>query len=216
MLLYNNPARTGINISANFVVRASKIENIVGIKDSSGDFTLTAEYIRRTDESFSVLAGRDTLIYGTLCYGGKGAIAATANVAPKVIVEIYEAFMAGDMKRSLAAQFRLAPLRLAFELGTFPVVIKEALNLIGIEAGAAIAPVGGIKPEAREELKKILKEMERYCKCLPLTLPTLHQRGEGWGEGGIWNWCLEFVWDCDLGIWNLNAHTLEMRHFKIY
>jgi len=160
VLLYNNPARTGINISANFVVRASKIENIVGIKDSSGDLTLTAEYIRRTDESFSVLAGRDTLIYGTLCYGGKGAIAATANVAPKVIVEIYEAFMAGDMKRSLAAQFRLAPLRLAFELGTFPVVIKEALNLLGIEAGAAIAPVGGIKPEAKEELKKILKEMK--------------------------------------------------------
>ena len=74
VLLYNNPGRTGINISANFVVRASKIENIVGIKDSSGDFTLTAEYIRRTDETFSVLAGRDTLIYGTLCYGGKGAL----------------------------------------------------------------------------------------------------------------------------------------------
>jgi 4-hydroxy-tetrahydrodipicolinate synthase len=117
VLLYNNPGRTGVNISANFVVRASKIENIVGIKDSSGDLTLTAEYIRRTDETFSVLAGRDTLIYGTLCYGGKGAIAATANVAPKLIVEIYEAFMAGDLKRSLEAQFRLAPLRLAFEQG---------------------------------------------------------------------------------------------------
>jgi len=160
ILLYNNPGRTGVNISANFVVRASKIENIVGIKDSSGDLTLTAEYIRRTDETFSVLAGRDTLIYGTLCYGGKGAIAATANVAPKIIVEIYEAFMAGDLKRSLEAQFRLAPLRLAFELGTFPVVIKEALNLIGIDAGVGIAPVEGIKPEAKEELKKILKDMD--------------------------------------------------------
>jgi 4-hydroxy-tetrahydrodipicolinate synthase len=160
ILLYNNPGRTGVNISANFVVRASKIENIIGIKDSSGDLTLTAEYIRRTDETFSVLAGRDTLIYGTLCYGGKGAIAATANVAPKIIVEIYEAFMAGDLKRSLEAQFRLAPLRLAFELGTFPVVIKEALNLIGIDAGVGIAPVEGIKPEAKEELKKILKDME--------------------------------------------------------
>jgi 4-hydroxy-tetrahydrodipicolinate synthase len=133
------------------------IENIVGIKDSSGDLTLTAEYIRRTDEKFSVLAGRDTLIYGTLCYGGKGAIAATANVAPKVIVEIYEAFQAGDLKRSLEAQFRLAPLRLAFDLGTFPVVIKEALNLIGIDAGIGIPPVGGIKPEAKEELKEILR-----------------------------------------------------------
>lgn len=160
VLLYNNPARTGVTISANFVVRVSKIENIVGIKDSSGDLTLTAEYIRRTDGAFSVLAGRDTLIYGTLCYGGKGAIAATANVAPKIIVEIYEAFVKGDMKRSLEAQFRLAPLRLAFDLGTFPVVIKEALNLMGIDAGAGISPVGRIKPEAKDELRKILKKME--------------------------------------------------------
>jgi len=159
VLLYNNPARTGVNISADFVVRASKVENIVGIKDSSGDLTLTVEYIRRTGGNFSVLAGRDTLIYGTLCYGGKGAIAATANVAPKLIVEIYNAFMAGDWKRSLSAQFKLAPLRLAFDLGTFPVVIKEALTLIGIDAGVGIPPVGGMKPEAREELKGILKGM---------------------------------------------------------
>jgi 4-hydroxy-tetrahydrodipicolinate synthase len=159
VLLYNNPARTGVNISAEFVARASKVENIVGIKDSSGDLTITSEYIRRTGEEFSVLAGRDTLIYGTLCYGGKGAIAATANVVPKVVVEIYEAFQKGDLKRSLEAQFRLAPLRLAFDLGTFPVVIKEALNLIGIDAGVGMPPVGGIKPEAKKELKEILKNM---------------------------------------------------------
>ena len=159
VLLYNNPPRTGVNISADFVVRASKVDNIVGIKDSSGDMSLMAEYIRRTDGKFSVLAGRDTLIYGVLCYGGKGGIAACANIAPKLIVEIYEAFMAGDMRRSLDAQFRLAPLRLAFDLGTFPVVIKEALTLIGIEAGPGIAPVGAMKPEARAELKNILKNM---------------------------------------------------------
>jgi 4-hydroxy-tetrahydrodipicolinate synthase len=159
VLLYNNPGRTGVNMSADFVVKASKVANIVGIKDSSGDLTLTAEYIRRTGETFSVLAGRDTLIYGTLCYGGKGAIAATANVAPKIIVEIYEAFVVGDMKRALSAQFRLAPLRLAFDLGTFPVVIKEALTLIGIEAGVGIPPVGGMKPQAKAELKEILGNM---------------------------------------------------------
>jgi 4-hydroxy-tetrahydrodipicolinate synthase len=159
VLLYNNPQRTGINLSAEFVARASKVENIVGIKDSSGDLTLTSEYIRRTDKNFSVLAGRDTLIYGTLCYGGRGAISATANVAPKVIVEIYDAFQAGDWKRSLKAQFRLAPLRLAFDLGTFPVVIKEALNLIGIDAGMGIPPVGGITPKAKADLRKILKDM---------------------------------------------------------
>ena len=160
VLLYNNPLRTGVNISPDFVVRASKVENIVGIKDSSGDMTLMAEYIRRTDGKFSVLAGRDTLIYGVLCYGGKGGIAACANIAPKLMVEIYEAFMAGDLKRSLEAQFRLAPLRLAFDLGTFPAVIKEALTLIGIEAGPGIAPVGGMKPEAKAELKGILQQMK--------------------------------------------------------
>jgi 4-hydroxy-tetrahydrodipicolinate synthase len=159
ILLYNNPQRTGVNISAEFVARASQVKNIVGIKDSSGDLTLTSEYIRRTGGAFSVLAGRDTLIYGTLCYGGKGAIAATANVAPKVIVEIYEAFQKGDLKSSLEAQFRLAPLRLAFDLGTFPVVIKEALNLIGIDAGVGVPPVGGITPKAKEELKEILRNM---------------------------------------------------------
>ena len=159
ILLYNNPGRTGVNMSVNFILRASKIDNIVGIKDSSGDMTLMAECIRRADKGFSVLSGRDTLIYGVLCYGGKGGIAATANVAPKIVAEIYDAFVAGDLKRSLEAQFRLAPLRLAFDLGTFPVVIKEALNLIGIDAGVGIAPVGGIKPEAKEELKKILEGM---------------------------------------------------------
>jgi len=159
VLLYNNPQRTGINISAGFVARASKINNIVGIKDSSGDLTLTSEYIRRTGGKLSVLAGRDTLIYGTLCYGGKGAIAATANVAPGMVVEIYEAFQAGDWKRSLEAQFLLAPLRLAFDLGTFPVVIKEALNLLGIDAGVGIPPVGGMPPKAKGELKEILKKM---------------------------------------------------------
>jgi len=160
ILLYNNPQRTGVNMTPDFIVRASRVENIVGIKDSSGDMTFMAECIRRTEGKFSVLAGRDTLIYGVLCYGGKGGIAACANIAPKLMVEIYEAFMAGDMKRSLEAQFRLAPLRLAFDLGTFPVVIKEALTLIGIDAGPGIAPVGGMKPEAKAELKGILQQMK--------------------------------------------------------
>jgi 4-hydroxy-tetrahydrodipicolinate synthase len=80
-------------------------------------------------------------------------------VAPKVVVEIYEAFQARDWKRSLEAQFRLAPLRLAFDLGTFPVVIKEALNLIGIDVGVGIPPVGRITPKAKQDLKGILMNL---------------------------------------------------------
>lgn len=159
VLLYSNPGRTGVNISAKLCQRLAKVDNIVGIKDSSGDMSLTGEYIRLTDEDFAVLAGRDTLILATLLYGGKGSITATANVCPSLVVEIYEAFVVGDYKRALEAQYRLAPLRIAFGLGTFPVVIKEALKMIGIDAGPAIRPVGPMADSKREELRKVLKEM---------------------------------------------------------
>jgi len=159
LLLYNNPGRTGVNISADLVVRLSKVDNIIGIKDSSGDMTLTAEYIRRTSDDFSVLAGRDTLIYGTLLYGGKGAIAATANVAPKLVVGIYQAYIRGDIEQAKKAQAELAPLRLAFSLGSFPVVIKDALELIGIEVGTTRPPVKSLNRDKQEMLRNTLQQM---------------------------------------------------------
>jgi 4-hydroxy-tetrahydrodipicolinate synthase len=161
VLLYNNPGRTGgLNLSAGLVARLAEHPNIVGIKDSGGDMSLTSEYTRRTDDSFAVLLGRDTLIYAGLLHGAKGAIAASANIVPALVVEIYQAFVEGHLAQALEAQRRLAPLRLAFGLGTFPIVVKEALNLIGINAGPARGPVGPMSPESREELKKILQELE--------------------------------------------------------
>jgi len=136
------------------------VPNIVGIKDSSGDFTLTAEYIRLTrDKDFHVLMGRDTLIHAALCHGGKGSIAACANVAPRLVADIYDKYMAGDIKGSLDAQFKLAPLRIAFNLGTFPAVIKEGLNLLGFDAGPCMEPVGPMSDEERQQLRKILTDM---------------------------------------------------------
>ncbi|MDH7500149.1 MAG: 4-hydroxy-tetrahydrodipicolinate synthase [candidate division NC10 bacterium] len=161
ILLYNNPGRTGgVNLTVNLVVKLSQVENIVGIKDSSGDMTLTGEYIRRTDrKKFFVLAGRDTMIYSTLCYGGAGSITATGNVCPQLVSEIYNAFLRGDHQKSLQAQYQLAPLRIAFELGSFPVVIKEALEMIGIPAGPSRSPVKGLPAEQKEELRKVLQGM---------------------------------------------------------
>jgi len=159
ILLYNNPGRTGINLSIDLVVKLSKIDNIVGIKDSSGDMTQGSEYIRRTDDDFSVLAGRDTLIYGFLAYGAKGAIAATANIVPQIVVRIYEEYQKGNLQAALKAQFQLAPLRMAFGLGSFPVVMKEGLNLLGIEVGSTLKPVEPLSEEARGKLKEVLKEM---------------------------------------------------------
>lgn len=159
VLLYNNPGRTGVNLTVDTVVKLSEIDNIVGIKDSSGDLQLTAEYIRRTPDDFHVLMGRDTLIYGGLLYGARGSIAASANVKPSLVVEIYEAFLQGDLQRSLQAQQALAPLRIAFGLGTFPSVVKEAVNLIGIDVGRCRGPVGPLPPDKLQQLNDVLIDM---------------------------------------------------------
>jgi 4-hydroxy-tetrahydrodipicolinate synthase len=159
VLLYTNPDRTNVKISAALLGKLAKIDNIVGIKDSSGDLTLTTEYLSVVPEEFSVVMGRDTMIYAGLLHGAKAAIAATANVVPALVVSIYECFKQNDLKASLKAQEALAPLRLAFTWGTFPVVIKEALDLIGLEGGPSRLPVGPMTPPQRERLKNLLKEL---------------------------------------------------------
>ncbi len=157
VLIYNNPGRTGVNLEAETVRRLAEIDNIVGIKDSSGDLTLTAQYIMECPKEFAVLAGRDSLILATLLYGGKGAVAATANVAPKLVVGIYESFMRGDLEKARELQFKLLPLRLAFNLGTFPAVVKEAMNILKKPSGPARSPVSSLPEDKRQRLRLILK-----------------------------------------------------------
>ena len=160
ILVYTNPARTNVKISPGLLARLAQVKGIVGIKDSSGDLELTAEYIRVVPAGFSVLMGRDTLIYAGLSYGTRGGIAATANVKPALVASIYDKYMAGDLPGALQAQRELAPLRLAFAWGTFPVVIKEALNLMGMDVGPCRGPVGPLTADQRERLKKVLQEMK--------------------------------------------------------
>ncbi len=148
-----------MKISAALLAKLAKIDNIVGIKDSSGDLTLTTEYLSSVPEDFSIVMGRDTLIFSGLLHGAKGAIAATANVVPALVVSIYECFKQNDLKASLKAQEALAPLRMAFTWGTFPVVIKEALDLIGLQGGPSRAPVGPMTPAQRERLKNLLMDL---------------------------------------------------------
>lgn len=160
ILLYSNPARTGVKMPAGLVSRLAEIENIVGMKDSSGDLTLAQDYLRVTQDDFSLVMGRDTLIFSGLLHGAKGAIAATANVVPALVVKIYDLLQDGDLAGALAAQEDLAPLRGAFTWGTFPVVIKEALDLIGLEGGPSRAPVGPMSQPQRERLQSLLKELQ--------------------------------------------------------
>jgi 4-hydroxy-tetrahydrodipicolinate synthase len=159
ILLYNNPGRTGVKLAPKTVSRLAELENIVGIKDSSGDLSLTLEYIQGTPYDFAVLMGRDTLVLAGLLYGCAGAIAATANVVPNLVVDIFERFKTGDLAGAKQAQEQLAPLRYAFGWGTFPVVVKEAVDLLGLAAGPARGPVGPLSQDARDKLAQVLTEM---------------------------------------------------------
>ena len=135
MLLYNNPGRVGYTLSADLVDElVHKVDNIVGMKDTSGDITLTSEFIRRTrDVDFKVL-------YASLCHGAVGGVCTAANFMPKLITDVYNKFVAGDLKGSLEAQFKLNPVRLAMDPASFPVAAKDMAKLRGRDVGVPYLP----------------------------------------------------------------------------
>jgi 4-hydroxy-tetrahydrodipicolinate synthase len=158
IMLYNNPATCGgVKIEVDTVVRLAEIPNIRGIKDSSGDLTNTNEMIRAVPRNFSVLMGRDTLIYPAMIFGAKGAVPATGNIAPHLLVEIYEAFQRGDHASSLAAQLKLNPIRMSLTLGTAPGGVKAALQLLGTSIGPSRRPVAPLSPDKLEKMRSALR-----------------------------------------------------------
>lgn len=161
VIIYNNKPKTNVTVNPETIARLAEIPNIVGVKDSTGDFTNTEEYIRLTrgNDHFHVLLGRDTLIHAGLCYGASGAIASCANVAPRIAADIYDKYIAGDIQGSLEAQFKLAPLRIACNMGTFPEVIKEGLMMQGFPVGKCLEPIAELTPSEKEKLRQVLKDM---------------------------------------------------------
>src|SRR5208337_2621097 len=159
VILYNNPATCGgVKIDVDTVARLAEIPNILGVKDSSGDLQNTCEFIRVVPERFSVMMGRDTLIFPALIFGAKGAVPATANIAPHLLVEIYEAFQRGDQAASKAAQLKLNPIRLALTLGTAPGGVKAALAMLGKSIGPSRSPIAPLSPEKLEKMRAALKQ----------------------------------------------------------
>ncbi len=160
VLGYNNPDRAGVNLSpAVASAVAKRASNFVGIKDSSGDLSNTLAYIEQIPPPFRTYMGRDTLIYAGLCYGCAGAVAATANVVPELVVGIYDAYVRGDHALAWKRQRQLSPLRQAFALGSFPVVVKEAMECIGLPAGPARRPIAPLTEAARRQLVAILEQL---------------------------------------------------------
>jgi len=158
--LYNNPPRTGITISQEVVGRLAGFDNVVGMKDSSGDLSLFQEYIRKAGDKIPLIMGRDTLIYPALTLGAKGAVCVVGNVAPKLLLELYNALKRGDHKKALHLQAKVNIIRQALGLGTFPAAVNEAVNLIGKPGGYPRKPVVPLNENQRESLRRALRETE--------------------------------------------------------
>ncbi len=163
VIMYNNKPKTNVTIAPATVARLAKdCPNIIGVKDSTGDMTNCEEYLRLTDQyrdRFNVMMGRDTMITAGLVYGCSGAVASCANVAPRLVADIYDKFRDGDLAGSLEAQYRLAPLRIATSMGTFPEVIKEGLVLQGIPVGKCLEPIQELTSDEKDKLRQVLADM---------------------------------------------------------
>lgn len=167
IVLYNIPARTGNALAPATVARLSRIDNIVGAKDSSGNFDNMLQYIEQTRESggFSVLSGNDSLILWNLLAGGTGGIAGCANVFPEVMASIYDYFMAGDMENARKAQDSIRSFRACFRFGNPNTIVKTAVALLGYPVGKCRAPFNQVPEEGIEALKKVLAENHEKGMC---------------------------------------------------
>lgn len=160
VLLYNNPGRVGYTMSGSLVEKlATEVPNIVGMKDTSGDITQTAEFIRRTRQvGFKVFGGKDTLLYASMCHGAVGGVCTAANFMPELITDVYNKYIAGDLQASLEAQFKLNPVRLSMDPASFPVAAKDMANLRGRNIGEPYKP--NLSTPEGPVLDRIKKEMQ--------------------------------------------------------
>ena len=167
IVLYNIPARTGNALAPATVAKLSKIPNIVGAKDSSGNFDNMLQYIEQTRDSkdFAVLSGNDSLILWNLLVGGTGGIAGCANVFPEVMASIYNYFAAGDLENARKAQDSIRSFRGCFKYGNPNTIVKTAVNLLGYPVGKCRAPFNQVPEEGIEALKKVLAENHEKGMC---------------------------------------------------
>ncbi|HOM38996.1 MAG TPA: 4-hydroxy-tetrahydrodipicolinate synthase [Spirochaetota bacterium] len=157
MILYNVPGRTARNIEAETTIALSKIKNIVGIKEASGDLVQASKIIKETDKSFVVLSGEDALTYFIMTIGGKGVISVTANVMPEKVNQMVSYALKGNFEEAKKLHLELLELSKVMFIDTNPIPVKETLALMGLISNELRLPLTNLSDDNREKLKKVLK-----------------------------------------------------------
>jgi len=156
IVLYNHPLRTQVNISGDTVGKLSRIKNIVGIKDSSANVNNAMDYLAKMAPDFRVMSGNDSLIVTLLDLDGAGAVSASANFVPKLVKNIYTTYKNGHRREAIRLQKLLFNIRKVFTLGTYPVMIKEACRLMGMDMGVCRKPLAGLNQQDLQTLRQAL------------------------------------------------------------
>lgn len=159
-ILYNVPSRTGVTIQPETMAYLYQhVENIVGVKDATGNISMITKLMSLVDEDFLLFSGDDDQIVPLLSVGASGVISVLSNVAPRETHEICQKWFDGDIKGAREAQFKAYPLIKALFAEVNPIPVKAALNLMGKNVGSLRLPM----TEATDSTKALLKdEMTKY------------------------------------------------------
>ncbi len=155
-ILYNVPGRTAVNMLPSTVARLTEIKNIVGIKEATGDMKQVSEVIRLCGNRMTVLSGDDFTTLPLLALGGKGVISVSANVAPRDVSAMCNAWEQGDIVRARKLHFKLEPLNSAMFIETNPIPAKTALSMMGKIQEEFKLPLCQMSDDNKEKLRKIL------------------------------------------------------------
>ncbi|CQR71552.1 4-hydroxy-tetrahydrodipicolinate synthase [Sporomusa ovata DSM 2662] len=159
LIVYNVPGRTASNILPATIARLAKIDNIVAIKEASGNLDQVSEIIRITPDDFLVYSGDDGLTLPSLSVGGYGVISVAAHVVGKRMQEMITAFLAGDMNKAQALHLDLMPFFKVIFVTTNPIPIKKAVNILGINTGPVRLPLVPPTASEEEQLTKVMKSI---------------------------------------------------------
>lgn len=160
IILYNVPGRTGCNIAAKTAATlVNNVDNIVGIKEASGNMSQAAEMVLLTEGNIDLYSGNDDQILPILSLGGKGVISVLSNIAPRDTHDIVAKYMAGDVKASLDIQLKYLPLINALFCEVNPIPIKKAVELAGLASGVLRRPLTEMEPENTSRLMKEMKSI---------------------------------------------------------
>ncbi len=164
-IMYNVPSRTVVNMTADTVIRLSKIDNIIGVKEASGNFEQIAKIIQETDDDFFVWSGNDTDTFPIMALGGYGIISVASHVVGNQIKQMIDSFINGKVAEAAAIHRRLLPLVNALFIISNPIPVKYAVNQVGFRVGKTRLPL----TEPDEKTAAIIKDtLRNYTIDLPV------------------------------------------------